>query len=123
MEPDDYIKIKDCSKDLIISGGENISSIEIEDVRYRHPVAMVAAVAVVASPDLKCGETPRALLEFKKEATVSAEEIIVCCKQHLAGFKLPRKVVSCELPKNSTGKIQKIAVREQARSRDAIDEG
>jgi fatty-acyl-CoA synthase len=119
VEPDGYIKIKDRSKDIIISGGENISSIEVEDVLYRHPAVMVAAV--VALPDPKWGETPCAFLELKPGATASSEEIIAFCKQHLAGFKIPRKVVFGELPKTSTGKIQKFALREQVRSRDAID--
>jgi len=119
MEPDGYVKIKDRSKDIIISGGENISSIEIEDVLYRHPAVMVAAV--VALPDPKWGETPCAFLELKSGVQVSEQEVIAFCKEHLAGFKVPRKVVFCELPKTSTGKIQKFALREQARSRDAID--
>jgi fatty-acyl-CoA synthase len=121
MEPDGYVKIKDRSKDIIISGGENISSIEIEDVLYRHPAVMVAAV--VALPDPKWGETPCAFLELKSGATVSEAEVIAFCKEHLAGFKVPRKVIFCELPKTSTGKIQKFALREQARSREAIDKG
>jgi fatty-acyl-CoA synthase len=119
LDADGYVKIKDRSKDIIISGGENISSIEIEDVLYRHPAVMVAAV--VALPDPKWGETPCAFLELKHGAKVTGEEIIAFCKEHLAGFKVPRKVVFCELPKTSTGKIQKFALREQARSREAID--
>jgi len=119
LEPDGYVKIKDRSKDIIISGGENISSIEVEDVLYRHPAVLVAAV--VAIPDPKWGETPGAFVELKRGASVSAEEIIAFCKQHLAGFKVPRKVFFGELPKTSTGKIQKFTLREQARSRDAID--
>jgi fatty-acyl-CoA synthase len=118
VEPDGYIKIKDRSKDIIISGGENISSIEIEDVLYRHPAVMVAAV--VALPDPKWGETPCAFLELKPGAQTSAEEVIAFCKEHLAGFKVPRRIVFGELPKTSTGKIQKFALREQVRSRDAI---
>ncbi len=119
VEPDGYIKIKDRSKDIIISGGENISSIEVEDVLYRHPAVMVAAV--VALPDPRWGETPCAYLELKGGATATAEEIIAFCKQHLAGFKVPRKVVFGDIPKTSTGKIQKFTLREWARSRDAID--
>ena len=119
VDPDGYIKIKDRSKDVIISGGENISSIEVEDVLYRHPAVMVAAV--VAMPDPKWGETPCAFIELKKDRTVTEDEIIAFCKAHLAGFKAPRKVVFGELPKTSTGKIQKYALRAQARSRDAID--
>jgi fatty-acyl-CoA synthase len=119
IEPDGYIKIKDRSKDIIISGGENISSIEVEDVLYRHPSVMVAAV--VAWPDPKWGETPCAFIELKKGATATAADIIAFCKEHLAGFKVPRRVEFGELPKTSTGKIQKFALREKARSKDAID--
>jgi len=120
VDPDGYIKIKDRSKDIIISGGENISSIEIEDVLYRHPAILVAAV--VATPDPKWGETPCAFVELKAGAVASSGEIIDFCKQHLAGFKVPRKVVFGEIPKTSTGKIQKYALRDQARSRQAIDD-
>ncbi len=119
VDPDGYIKIKDRSKDIIISGGENISSIEVEDVLYRHPAVMLAAV--VAAPDPKWGETPCAFIELKAGAQVTADEIIAFCKQYLAGFKVPRRVEFGELPKTSTGKIQKFALREKARSRDAID--
>ena len=119
VDPDGYIKIKDRSKDIIISGGENISSIEVEDVLYRHPAVMVAAV--VARPDPKWGETPCAFLELKAGASATQEEIIAFCKQHLAAFKAPRQVVFGELPKTSTGKIQKFVLRERAHSRDAID--
>ena len=119
MNPDGYIKMKDRSKDIIISGGENISSVEVEDVLYRHPA--VNAAAVVAKPDPKWGETPCAFLEIKAGANVTAEEIIVHCKQHLAGFKVPRAIVFCELPKTSTGKIQKFELRKQAGSATAID--
>ncbi len=112
--PDGYIKIKDRSKDIIISGGENISSIEVEDVLYRHPA--VLAAAVVAAPDEKWGETPCAFLEIKPNVTVSKEDIIAHCKAHLAGFKVPRHVIFSELPKTSTGKIQKFALRKQAAS-------
>ncbi len=103
--PDGYIQIKDRSKDIIISGGENISSIEVEDVLYRHPA--VLAAAVVAKSDEKWGETPCAFLEIKAGAQVTEQDIIAHCKQHLAGFKVPRTVVFGELPKTSTGKIQK----------------
>ena len=119
MNPDGYIKMKDRSKDIIISGGENISSVEVEDVLYRHPA--VNAAAVVAKPDPKWGETPCAFLEIKSGANVTAEEIIAHCKQHLAGFKVPRAIVFCELPKTSTGKIQKFELRKQAGSATAID--
>jgi fatty-acyl-CoA synthase len=117
--PDGYIKIKDRSKDVIISGGENISSIEVEDVLYRHPD--VLAAAVVAKPDAKWGETPCAFVELKAGATATAEAIVAHCKKHLAGFKVPRAVVFGELPKTSTGKIQKFELRKQAGSAAAID--
>jgi fatty-acyl-CoA synthase len=116
--PDGYIKIKDRSKDIIISGGENISSIEVEDVLYRHPAVMYAAV--VAMPDQKWGETPCAFIELKESSSVSAEDIISHCRKHLAGFKVPRAVVFGEVPKTSTGKIQKFALRESVRSVDAL---
>ncbi|OWW18829.1 acyl-CoA synthetase [Noviherbaspirillum denitrificans] len=118
MNPDGYVKIKDRSKDIIISGGENISSIEVEDVLYRHPAIMAAAV--VAKPDAKWGETPCAFVEVKPGAEVLAEDIIAHCKQHLAGFKVPRAVVFGELPKTSTGKIQKFALRQQVKSTEAL---
>ena len=117
--PDGYIKIKDRSKDIIISGGENISSIEVEDVLYRHPD--VLAAAVVAKPDAKWGETPCAFVELKAGATATPEDIVAHCKKHLAGFKVPRAVVFGELPKTSTGKIQKFELRKQAGSATAID--
>jgi len=117
--PDGYIKIKDRSKDIIISGGENISSIEVEDVLYRHPA--VLAAAVVARPDPKWGETPCAFIELKPGAQVTAEDIIAHCRAHLAGFKVPRAVVFGELPKTSTGKIQKFELRKQAGSATAIN--
>ncbi|MBP7646290.1 MAG: acyl-CoA synthetase [Comamonas sp.] len=116
--PDGYIQIKDRSKDIIISGGENISSIEVEDVLYRHPA--VLAAAVVAKPDEKWGETPCAFLEIKGGAQVTEQDIIAHCKQHLAGFKVPRTVVFGELPKTSTGKIQKFELRKQAGSAQAV---
>lgn len=119
MYPDGYVKIKDRSKDIIISGGENISSIEVEDVLYRHPAVLVAAV--VAKPDEKWGETPCAFLEIRPGAKVTAEDIIAHCKKHLAGFKVPRAVVFKELPKTSTGKIQKFALRKEVGSAGAID--
>jgi len=117
--PDGYFKIKDRSKDIIISGGENISSIEVEDVLYRHPA--VLAAAVVAKPDARWGETPCAFVELKADAQVTVEQIVAHCKQHLAGFKVPRAVVFGELPKTSTGKIQKFELRKQAGSAAAID--
>ena len=117
--PDGYVKIKDRSKDIIISGGENVSSIEVEDVLYRH-VAVLAA-AVVAKPDEKWGETPCAFVELRPGAQVSASELIAHCKQYLAGFKVPRAIEFCELPKTSTGKIQKFELRKRAGSVRAID--
>jgi fatty-acyl-CoA synthase len=119
MSPDGYVKIKDRSKDIIISGGENISSIEVEDVLFRHPA--VIAAAVVAMPDPKWGETPCAFLEIKPDAQVTVEDIVAHCKKHLAGFKVPRAVVFGELPKTSTGKIQKFELRKKAGSTSAID--
>lgn len=117
--PDGYIKIKDRSKDIIISGGENISSIEVEDVLYRHPD--VLAAAVVAKPDPKWGETPCAFVELKAGAQVTAEALVAHCRKHLAGFKVPRAVVFGDLPKTSTGKIQKFELRQRAGSAAAID--
>jgi len=119
MQPDGYVKIKDRSKDVIISGGENISSLEVEDVLYRHPAVMAAAV--VARPDPKWGETPCAFVELKPGVVVSESEIIDFCRSHLARFKAPRAVVFGELPKTSTGKIQKYVLREKAKSTAAID--
>jgi len=119
VNPDGYVRIKDRSKDIIISGGENISSIEIEDVLYRHPA--VLAAAVVAKPDARWGETPCAFVELKAGAIVSAAELVAHCKAHLAGFKVPRSVEFCELPKTSTGKIQKFELRKRAGSVAAID--
>ena len=116
--PDGYMKIKDRSKDIIISGGENISSIEVEDVLYRHPD--VLAAAVVAKPDERWGETPCAFVELKAGATTRAEDIVAHCKKHLAAFKVPRAVVFGELPKTSTGKIQKFELRKLAGSATAI---
>ncbi|VXC98171.1 putative AMP-dependent synthetase/ligase [Burkholderia sp. 8Y] len=117
--PDGYARIKDRSKDIIISGGENISSIEVEDALYRHPA--VLAVAVVAKPDARWGETPCAFVELKAGAQASAEELIAHCKTLLAGFKVPRAIAFCELPKTSTGKIQKFELRKRAGAVTAID--
>jgi fatty-acyl-CoA synthase len=114
LHADGYIQLKDRSKDIIISGGENISSIEVEDVLYKHPA--VAACAVVAKPDEKWGETPCAFVELKGGATPSADEIIEWCREHLARFKCPRHVVFGEVPKTSTGKIQKFVLRERAKA-------
>ena len=119
LEPDRYVKIKDRSKDVIISGGENISSIEVEDALYRHPA--VLACAVVARPDAKWGETPLAYVEVKAGATVTAEELVAHCKSLLAGYKVPREIRFEEIPKTSTGKIQKFQLRERAKSASAIE--
>ena len=119
LSHDGYVRIKDRSKDIIISGGENISSIEVEDAIYQHPA--VAAVAVVASPDAKWGEVPCAFVELRPDEKVSKDEIIAHCKSLLAGFKVPKLVVFKDLPKTSTGKIQKFALRAEAGSAAAID--
>ena len=111
--PDKYVQIKDRSKDIIISGGENISSIEVEDALYKHPA--VAAVAVVAKPDEKWGETPCAFVELKPGKSATAEELIAWCQERLARFKAPKHVIFDELPKTSTGKVQKFVLRERAR--------
>jgi fatty-acyl-CoA synthase len=119
MQPDGYVKIRDRSKDVIISGGENISSLEVEEVLYRHPA--VLAAAVVAQPDARWGESPRAYVELKPGATLTAEALAAHCRAHLAGFKLPKAFEFCDLPKTSTGKIQKFVLRERARSAAAIE--
>ena len=113
METDRYVKIKDRSKDIIISGGENISSLEVEDALYRHP--SVLACAVVAKPDPKWGETPLAFVEVKSGATVSQTELIAHCKNLLASYKVPKEIRFEEIPKTSTGKIQKFQLRERAK--------
>jgi fatty-acyl-CoA synthase len=113
MHPDGYIELKDRSKDIIISGGENISTIEVEDVLYRHPAVLEAAV--VARPDPMWGETPCAFVTLKAEAAATAEEIIAFCREHLAHYKVPRTVLFGPLPKTSTGKIQKFELRERAK--------
>jgi fatty-acyl-CoA synthase len=113
MHPDGYIELKDRSKDIIISGGENISTIEVEDVLYRHPCVLEAAV--VARPDPMWGETPCAFVALKPEASATADEIIAFCRERLAHFKAPRAVIFGSLPKTSTGKIQKFLLRERAR--------
>ena len=112
--PDGYVQLKDRSKDIIISGGENISSIEVEDALYKHPA--VQAAAVVAKPDDKWGETPCAFVELRPGKSASAEELIEWCRSQLARYKCPRHVVFVELPKTSTGKIQKFRLREIAKS-------
>jgi fatty-acyl-CoA synthase len=119
LTPDNYVRIKDRSKDIIISGGENISSIELEDALYRHPAVSVAAV--VAMPDPKWGEVPCAFVELKDGARASEVEIIAHCRLFLAGFKVPKAVVFGELPKTSTGKIQKFELRNRVGSVQAID--
>ncbi|MBL8518072.1 MAG: acyl-CoA synthetase [Betaproteobacteria bacterium] len=119
MHPDGYVKIKDRSKDVIISGGENISSQEVEDVLSRHPAVMLSAV--VAQPDEKWGETPCAFIELKEGVTATESEIIDFCRERMARFKVPKTVIFRPLPKTSTGKIQKFVLREWARSKDAID--
>jgi fatty-acyl-CoA synthase len=112
LYPDGYIQLKDRSKDIIISGGENISSIEVEDVLYKHPAVQIAAV--VAKPDDKWGETPCAFIELRPGFSVSERDIIDFCRAHLAHYKAPRYVVFTELPKTSTGKIQKFRLRDMA---------
>ncbi len=119
MEPDRYVKIKDRSKDIIISGGENISSIEVEDALYRHPA--VLACAVVARPHEKWGETPLAYVELKPEASVTAQELVAHCKSLLAHYKVPKEIRFEPIPKTSTGKIQKFQLRERAKSASAIE--
>ena len=114
MEPDRYVKIKDRSKDIIISGGENISSLEVEDAIYRHP--SVLACAVVAKPDPKWGETPLAFVEVKSGTTVSQADLITHCKNLLASYKVPKEIRFEEIPKTSTGKIQKFQLRERAKN-------
>ena len=119
LQPDGYVKIKDRSKDIIISGGENISSVEVEDVLYKHPAVLTAAV--VAKPDAKWGEVPCAFLELKEGAAASEQEIIAWCRRQLAHFKAPRQVVFGAIPKTSTGKIQKYVLRQQMKSASAIE--
>lgn len=113
--PDGYVEIKDRLKDIIISGGENISTIELEDVLYRHPAVLEAAV--VARPDERWGETPCAYIMLKVDHEDTREaDVIQFCREHLAGFKLPKTVVFGELPKTSTGKIQKYLLRDRAKA-------
>jgi fatty-acyl-CoA synthase len=119
MQPDGYIKIKDRSKDIIISGGENISSLEVEDTIHRH--GKVMACAVVAQPDAKWGETPVAFVELKSGAEATEEEIIAHCREYMAHYKAPKRVVFGPVPRTSTGKIQKFVLRERVRSSAAID--
>jgi fatty-acyl-CoA synthase len=119
IHPDGYVKIKDRSKDVIISGGENISSQEVEDVLHGHPSVMMAAV--VAQPDPKWGETPCAFIELKEGASATVEEIIEFCRARMARFKAPKTVIFGPLPKTSTGKVQKFLLRERAKSTAAIE--
>ena len=119
LEPDRYVKIKDRSKDIIISGGENISSIEVEDALYRHPA--VLACAVVAKPDPKWGESPLAFVELRPGAQTTEAELIAHCRTLLAGYKVPKAVRFEAIPKTSTGKIQKFELRERAKSSSAIE--
>jgi fatty-acyl-CoA synthase len=114
VHPDGYIELKDRSKDIIISGGENISTIEVEGALYRHPAVLEAAV--VARPDATWGETPCAFVTLKPGMIATEDEIMLFCRHHLARFKVPKTVVFGTLPKTSTGKIQKFALREQARA-------
>jgi fatty-acyl-CoA synthase len=118
-ERDHYVKIKDRSKDVIISGGENVSSLEVEDALYRHPA--VGACAVVAGPHPKWGETPLAYVELKPGAQASAAELLAHCRTLLAGYKIPGEIRFEDIPKTATGKIQKFMLRERARSRSAIE--
>jgi fatty-acyl-CoA synthase len=115
MHPDGYVQLKDRSKDIIISGGENISSIEVEDAIFKHPA--VSLVAVVAKPDEKWGETPCAFVELKPGAAATADEIIAWCRDRLAAYKCPRHVVFGDVPKTSTGKVQKYVLRDRAKGR------
>jgi fatty-acyl-CoA synthase len=109
VHPDGYIQLKDRSKDIIISGGENVSSIEVEEALYRHPA--VATVAVVAKPNDKWGETPCAFVELKPGSQVSADELRVWCRNELASYKVPGEFIFTQIPKTSTGKIQKFLLR------------
>ena len=120
MEPDGYIRIKDRSKDIIISGGENISSIEVEDTLYKHP--HVAEVAVVARPDNKWGETPCAFVTLKSDSqTYSEQDLIDYCRENLAGYRCPKTIVFSDLPKTSTGKIQKYKLRQHAQELGSLN--
>jgi fatty-acyl-CoA synthase len=114
VHADGYVKIRDRSKDVIISGGENISSIEVEDALCRHPA--VLAAAVVARPDEKWGETPCAFVELKETQVLEADALAIHCREQLAGFKVPKAFVFGELPRTATGKVQKFVLRERAKS-------
>jgi fatty-acyl-CoA synthase len=119
VEPDGYIKIKDRKKDIIVSGGENISSLEVEDTLYRHPA--VFAAAVVPQPDPVWGESPCAFVELKPRMEASEAELIAHCRANLARYKVPRTVIFGPLPKTATGKIQKYLLCQYARSAEAIE--
>jgi fatty-acyl-CoA synthase len=119
LDPDGYARIMDRAKDIIISGGENISSVEVEDVLYRHPA--IATAAVVAMPHPRWGETPVALIELREGMQADEREILAFCREHLAHFKCPTRVVRWEIPKTSTGKIQKNVLRERVRRELAAD--
>ena len=118
IEPDGYVRIKDRSKDVIISGGENISSIEVEDVMHRHPA--VDSVAVVSKPDQRWGEVPCAFIELRPNMTATAADIRKFCREQMAGYKVPKVVVFGPIPKTSTGKIQKFRLRELAKTAEEI---
>ena len=118
VQSDGYVKIKDRSKDVIISGGENISSVEVEEVLYRHPDVLVAAV--VAKPDAKWGEVAAAFVQLRQGSTTTEAEIIEHCRAHMARFKVPKQVIFGPLPQTSTGKIQKFVLRAQLHSASAI---
>jgi fatty-acyl-CoA synthase len=118
LDADGYVIIKDRSKDIIISGGENVSSVEVEDILYKHPAVLFAAV--VAKPDPKWGEVPCAFIELKEGATATEAEIIAYCRAQMSGFKTPKVVVFGPIPKTSTGKIQKFLLRNQMQSAKAI---
>ena len=118
LDAKSYVIIKDRSKDIIISGGENVSSVEVEDVLYKHPAVLFAAV--VAKPDAKWGEVPCAFIELKVNASATETEIIAFCRGHMSGFKTPKAVVFGPLPKTSTGKIQKFILRDRVHSAKAI---
>ena len=114
LHGDGYVQIKDRAKDIIISGGENIASLEVEDVLYRHPA--VREAAVVAAPDEKWGEIPVAIVTFKEGASATEAELTEFCRKHLAGFKIPKRYIFEELPKTSTGKVQKHLLRARAQA-------
>ena len=112
--PDGYISLKDRSKDIIISGGENISTIEVEETLYKHPAILEAAV--VGKPDNHWGETPCAFVVLKDGAEATADEIIAFCRDNMARFKVPKNIIFGELPKTSTGKVQKFVLRDKAKA-------